>query len=63
MMETEFLLNVVAQFPTFMGLLLLAYIQFQDSRQCESARDRADQRYHDLVRGLIATKGEVYQEK
>lgn len=52
-MDTEFLLTVIAQFPTFVGLLILAYVQYQDSQRCESSRDKADQRYHDLVQQLI----------
>lgn len=55
-MEADFILSVVAQFPTFMGLLLLAYVQYQDSKRCEDSRDKADQRYHDLVKMLIVSK-------
>jgi hypothetical protein len=52
-MEGELLTTVLAQFPTFMGLVLLAYVQYQDSQRCDKSREKADQRYHDLVKMLI----------
>lgn len=55
-MEADFILTIIAQFPTFVGLLLLAYVQYQDSKRCEDSRDRADIRYHDLVKMLIVSK-------
>lgn len=58
-MDSEFILSVVAQFPTFTGLLLLAYVQYQDSKRCEDSRDKADQRYHDLVKMLIVSKPDM----
>jgi len=56
MREADFILTIIAQFPTFVGLLLLAYVQYQDSKRCEESRDRADIRYHDLVKMLIVSK-------
>lgn len=51
-MEQEFLISVISQFPTFAGLLILAYVQYLDSKRCDEGRAAADERYHELVKGM-----------
>ena len=58
-MDSEFIIQLLAQFPTFMGLLLLAYVQYQDSKRCEDSRDSAENRYHELVLSLLKDKHET----
>lgn len=45
-MTPEFIVELIRQFPTFLGLLLLAYVQYTD-------RKRQDERFDRLLDTLI----------
>ena len=45
-MESEFIIEIIRQFPTFMGLLLLAYVQYKNSQ-------RQDERFDKLLDALL----------
>lgn len=61
-MTPEFVTQLIANAPNFIGFVLLAYVQDRNNRRLIEMYDRLSQRYDDLVDTLVGSRVMTPQE-